>query len=132
MAGGQSCGQRQASQHAHMRTRARARLVRPHATTHNEPIRWRRYTHALIGNPDARTLAELLVCVGLAQNFSALRALALEGIQRGHMTLHASNIAASVGAPEGMVAEIVQYMVSCGRIDAQTARSYIQAHCSSS
>jgi hydroxymethylglutaryl-CoA reductase len=94
--------------------------------------RWRRYTHALIGNPDARTLAELLVCVGLAQNFSALRALALEGIQRGHMTLHASNIAASVGAPEGMVAEIVQYMVSCGRIDAQTARSYIQAHCSSS
>jgi hydroxymethylglutaryl-CoA reductase len=84
-----------------------------------------------MGNPDARTLAEVLVSVGLAQNFSALRALALEGIQRGHMTLHASNIAASVGASEGMVAQIAQHMVSCGRIDAQTARSYIQAHASS-
>ena len=70
------------------------------------------------------------MCVGLAQNFSALRALALEGIQRGHMTLHASNIAASVGVPEGMVAEVVQHMVSCGRIDAQTARIYLQAHSS--
>ncbi len=70
------------------------------------------------------------MCVGLAQNFSALRALALEGIQRGHMTLHASNIATSVGVPEGMVAEVVQHMVSCGRIDSQTARIYLQAHSS--
>lgn len=43
----------------------------------------------LLGWPDARTLAELIVAAGLAQNLAALRALAAEGIQRGHMRLHA-------------------------------------------
>ncbi len=43
----------------------------------------------LLGWPDARTLAELMVAAGLAQNLAALRALAAEGIQRGHMRLHA-------------------------------------------
>jgi hydroxymethylglutaryl-CoA reductase len=43
-------------------------------------------------------LAEVTVAVGLAQNMAALRALATEGIQRGHMALHASNIAVGAGA----------------------------------
>ena len=46
----------------------------------------------LLGSPDARTLAGIVTAVGLAQNLSALRALASEGIQRGHMGLHKSNI----------------------------------------
>lgn len=46
----------------------------------------------LLGSPDARTLAEIVTSVGLAQNLSALRALASEGIQRGHMSLHRSNL----------------------------------------
>ncbi|MCB9229378.1 MAG: hydroxymethylglutaryl-CoA reductase, degradative [Deltaproteobacteria bacterium] len=46
----------------------------------------------LMNNPDARTLAEIVCSVGLAQNLSALRALASEGIQKGHMALHQKNI----------------------------------------
>lgn len=47
----------------------------------------------LLGQPTAQGLAEIIVAVGLAQNLSALRALASEGIQRGHMSLHQSNLA---------------------------------------
>ena len=47
----------------------------------------------LMGSPTARGLAEIICAVGLAQNLSALRALASEGIQRGHMSLHQKNIA---------------------------------------
>lgn len=46
----------------------------------------------LMGSPHAQALAEIVVAVGLAQNLSALRALASEGIQRGHMSLHESNL----------------------------------------
>ena len=45
----------------------------------------------ILGNPDAQGLAEIVVAVGLSQNLAALRALASEGIQRGHMALHRSN-----------------------------------------
>ena len=47
---------------------------------------------ALLGNPDANELSGIIASVGLAQNLSALRALACEGIQRGHMALHEKNI----------------------------------------
>lgn len=47
---------------------------------------------ALMGNPSAQGLAEIIVAVGLAQNLSALRALASEGIQKGHMALHQKNL----------------------------------------
>lgn len=46
----------------------------------------------LMGSPDAKSLAEMICAVGLAQNLSALRALASEGIQRGHMSLHQKNL----------------------------------------
>ena len=46
----------------------------------------------------AQDLAEIIVAAGLAQNLAALRVLATEGVQRGHMSLHAKNLAASVGA----------------------------------
>jgi hydroxymethylglutaryl-CoA reductase len=46
----------------------------------------------LLGSPDAQNLAQIIVAVGLAQNLSALRALASEGIQRGHMSLHSKNL----------------------------------------
>ncbi|MGE0173642.1 MAG: hydroxymethylglutaryl-CoA reductase, degradative [Oligoflexales bacterium] len=46
----------------------------------------------LLGNPNAQGLAEIICAVGLAQNLSALRALASEGIQRGHMNLHQKNL----------------------------------------
>lgn len=52
----------------------------------------------ILGVDTAQELAEIAVAVGLAQNLGALRALATEGIQRGHMALHARNIALAAGA----------------------------------
>lgn len=52
----------------------------------------------ILGVKTAQELAEIAVAVGLAQNLGAMRALATEGIQRGHMALHARNIALVAGA----------------------------------
>jgi len=86
------------------------------------------YTHGLLGFPDAKTLATIIVSVGLAQNFAALRALATEGIQRGHMSLHARNIAIGAGAPPHAIAEVTSYMVSSRRINVEAAQAYLKAH----
>src|SRR5262249_7526245 len=55
--------------------------------------------HRLLGVKSGRELAEVMGAVGLAQNFSALRALATDGIQQGHMTLHARSCAIAAEAP---------------------------------
>ncbi|WP_433697680.1 hydroxymethylglutaryl-CoA reductase, degradative [Nocardiopsis sp. CA-288880] len=60
----------------------------------------------------ARELGELVTAVGLAQNIAAVRALAGEGIQRGHMSLHAKNIAIAVGAAGGEVDRVVAVLIS--------------------
>ena len=70
----------------------------------------------LMGVASARELAEVIVSVGLAQNLGALRAMATEGIQRGHMALHARQVAAAAGAPPGMVEPIAEQMVNEGHI----------------
>ncbi len=59
----------------------------------------------------ATELGEIMAAVGLAQNFAALRALATEGIQRGHMNLHAKNIAISAGATGDLIDKISEQMV---------------------
>eukprot|EP00455_Lapot_gusevi_P033789 TRINITY_DN3704_c0_g1_i9.p1 TRINITY_DN3704_c0_g1~~TRINITY_DN3704_c0_g1_i9.p1 ORF type:complete len:782 (-),score=188.15 TRINITY_DN3704_c0_g1_i9:97-2442(-) len=86
------------------------------------------FTHSLLGNPDAATLAQIIASVGLAQNFAAIRALAIEGIQRGHMGLHARNIAVAAGVPHALVSEVAAYMVSRNKINAATAKEYLDAH----
>ena len=65
----------------------------------------------ILGVKTARELGEILAAVGLAQNLAALRALATEGIQRGHMSLHARNIAIAVGAKGELVDLIAERMV---------------------
>jgi hydroxymethylglutaryl-CoA reductase len=60
----------------------------------------------------ARELAEIIVSVGLAQNLAALRALATEGIQRGHMTLHARQVAISAGATGALIDQVAGRMVA--------------------
>ncbi|MFQ5919958.1 MAG: hydroxymethylglutaryl-CoA reductase, degradative [Thermoplasmata archaeon] len=65
----------------------------------------------LLGVKTAQELARIIAAVGLAQNFAALRALATEGIQRGHMSLHARNIAVTVGANLDEVDEVVRRLV---------------------
>jgi hydroxymethylglutaryl-CoA reductase len=65
----------------------------------------------LLGVRSARELAEVCVCAGLANNLAAMRALATEGIQQGHMGLHARQIAMAAGASGGLVDEIARRMV---------------------
>lgn len=59
----------------------------------------------------ATELAEIMASVGLAQNLAALRALAVEGIQRGHMKLHARNIAVMAGASGDLIDKVAQAMI---------------------
>ncbi len=60
----------------------------------------------------AADLAQIIVSVGLAQNLAALRALATEGIQRGHMSLHARQVAIAAGAQSGEIERLAQQLVS--------------------
>jgi len=65
----------------------------------------------LMGIETANELAEVIVSVGLAQNLAALRVLATEGIQRGHMGLHAHQVAISAGAEGEMIEKVANRMV---------------------
>lgn len=67
---------------------------------------------AITGVTTAAELAAVILAVGLAQNTAALRALATEGIQRGHMSLHARNIAVAVGAAPAEIDHVVARMVA--------------------
>ncbi len=67
---------------------------------------------ALMGVTSASELAEIIVSVGLAQNLAALRALATEGIQRGHMSLHARQVAIAAGAQGEMIELLAQRLVA--------------------
>ena len=65
----------------------------------------------LMGVKTANELAEIIVSVGLAQNMAALRALATEGIQRGHMSLHARQVAIAAGATGELIEKVAAQMV---------------------
>lgn len=73
----------------------------------------------------AAELAEVLAAVGLAQNLAALRALATEGIQRGHMALHARQVAIAAGAEGDQIERIARSLVDSGEINTQRARELI-------
>jgi len=66
----------------------------------------------LMGVKTASELAEIIVSVGLAQNLAALRALATEGIQRGHMSLHARQVAIAAGAIGELIEKVAAQMVA--------------------
>jgi hydroxymethylglutaryl-CoA reductase len=66
----------------------------------------------LMGVSSANQLAEIIVSVGLAQNLAALRALATEGIQRGHMSLHARQVAIAAGAEGELIERLAQQLVA--------------------
>jgi len=66
----------------------------------------------LMGVKTASELAEIIVSVGLAQNMAALRALATEGIQRGHMSLHARQVAIAAGASGELIEKVAAQMVA--------------------
>ena len=80
----------------------------------------------LLGVKTAGELAEVAAAVGLAQNFAALRALATEGIQKGHMSLHARNIAISAGCPPELIGEVVRMMISEKKVRMDRAAEIVE------
>jgi hydroxymethylglutaryl-CoA reductase len=73
----------------------------------------------------AKELEEIIACVGLAQNFAALYAITTEGIQRGHMGLHAKNIAVNAGAKENEIELIAEKMIKEKKISEENARKIL-------
>ncbi|MFO7942927.1 MAG: hydroxymethylglutaryl-CoA reductase, degradative [Anaerolineales bacterium] len=73
----------------------------------------------------AGNLAEVIVAVGLAQNLAAIRALATEGIQKGHMTLHARQVALSAGAEDEEITRLARQLVREDQINASRAREIL-------
>jgi hydroxymethylglutaryl-CoA reductase len=80
----------------------------------------------LLGVKTARELAEVMGAVGLAQNFSALRALVTEGIQQGHMTLHARSVAVAGGATAEIFDTVVERLVESGEIKIWKAQEIVE------
>ncbi|MGQ9903442.1 MAG: hydroxymethylglutaryl-CoA reductase, degradative [Anaerolineae bacterium] len=81
----------------------------------------------IMGVKTARELAEVMACVGLAQNFAAIRALANEGIQRGHMTLHAQQVAMAAGATGDAIARVAQQLVAERNFKVDRAKELLAA-----
>ncbi len=74
----------------------------------------------------ARDLAEIMAAVGLAQNLAAVRALVTEGIQRGHMKLHAKNLAVMAGATGDLIDKVAQKMIEDQRIRFDYAKELVE------
>ena len=79
----------------------------------------------LLGVTGARDLAGVLAAVGLAQNFAAVRALATEGIQKGHMSRHARAVATAAGATPDQVEAIAEALIAAGDVKVERARQLL-------
>ena len=79
----------------------------------------------LLGVKSATELAEVMAAVGLAQNFAALRALATDGIQSGHMTLHARSVVKAAGAPSELFNEVLERVLQSGEIKVWKAQQIL-------
>ena len=80
----------------------------------------------ILGASSAQELACVMTATGLAQNYSAIRALATEGIQKGHMRLHARNLVAAAGATPDQIDEIVQKMIEEKKISLDRAKELLE------
>jgi len=80
----------------------------------------------ILGVSTAQELACVIIATGLAQNYSAIRALATEGIQKGHMRLHARNLAAAAGATSEQIDKIVQKMIEEKKISLDRAKELLE------
>ena len=83
-------------------------------------------SHELLGNPSAKELAQIIVSIGLAQNFAALKALVSIGIQQGHMKLQAKSLALLAGASESEVAPLVERLIADKTFNLETAQRYLE------
>jgi hydroxymethylglutaryl-CoA reductase len=81
-----------------------------------------RIAYKILGVDTAVELAQVMAAVGLAQNFAALKALSTEGIQPGHMRLHARSVAVAAGATGARFDEVVNRLVASGEIKVWKAK----------
>ncbi len=80
----------------------------------------------LAGVATASRLAAIAAAAGLACNLAALRALATDGIQRGHMALHARAVARAAGAPADLIDEVADALAAAGDVRVEAARVILQ------
>ena len=80
----------------------------------------------ILGISSARELAEVVASLGLAQNFAALFALSTVGIQKGHMSLHAKNIAVMAGAQREEIEKLADQLVQNGKVKLDYAKELLE------
>ncbi len=80
----------------------------------------------ILGQPSGTELGLVMASAGLASNLAALRALATEGIQRGHMSLHARAVAVAAGASGAEVEVIAQQLIAVGEIKPERAEALVR------
>jgi len=80
----------------------------------------------ILGVKTAKELSEVIAAVGLAQNFAAIRALACEGIQQGHMKLHAKNIAVIAGAEGPLIEQVAKQIIEEKNITVSRAQEILE------
>lgn len=85
-----------------------------------------RFGLKVAGVDSAQELAMLAACVGVASNFAALRALATDGIQRGHMALHARSVAIAAGARGDHVEQVAREIHAAGNVSVEAARDVLK------
>ena len=83
-------------------------------------------TKKILGIKTATELGEVIAAVGLAQNLAALKALVTEGIQRGHMRLHARNVAAMAGATGDLIDKVADVMVKEKKVRIDRAKEILE------
>ncbi|MGD1991960.1 MAG: hydroxymethylglutaryl-CoA reductase, degradative [Anaerolineae bacterium] len=81
----------------------------------------------LLGVASARELAQVMAAVGLAQNLAAIRALATEGIQKGHMALHARQVAIAAGAEEDEIDLVARRMIEMDQVRSDRAQAILHS-----
>ncbi|HEO5907792.1 TPA: hydroxymethylglutaryl-CoA reductase, degradative [Streptococcus agalactiae] len=79
----------------------------------------------LLGRPNAKELASIILSIGLAQNFAALKALVSTGIQAGHMKLQAKSLALLAGAKEEQISEVVKQLLDSKHMNLETAQKIV-------
>lgn len=83
------------------------------------------FSQRLLGVKNAKELESVIVSIGLAQNFSALKALVTEGIQKGHMGLHAKSLAISAGATDHWIETVADELKKAPHMNLETAKSLL-------
>ncbi|ALV21756.1 hydroxymethylglutaryl-CoA reductase, degradative [Carnobacterium antarcticum] len=83
------------------------------------------FSQRLLGVKNAKELESVIVSIGLAQNFSALKALVTEGIQKGHMGLHAKSLAISAGATDHWIEAVADELKKAPHMNLETAKALL-------